>query len=1267
MRRSQTRPPATRAVPRANPGCVRADARMRPIGTQMAEAEEAPPASPPRKLAWADTFGRDSGKESQTRLSELHKRARNTIRLTEIPAALADALRVFDYDGDGTIDPDELRTGATRHEASVAKHHFYRRMFVALFVLFVALLAAQVGVVYGVVGWQKESHVSEDGTMTTKDGLYAVRTATATLSVPLSSSLSDDAFLELRTISLTSPTGNTMHLTTLGFIREPAYGIDGRVTIITHIGRVVLTGTELSYVDDMQAALFQSAGFGVELTSRRLLQVRALMGVFNAVAAITATSSANVSAVPGAGYVPPPPRLPDQFIMGARRLSPCITFPNEPVVPSANASYTGGQLPLELNVDICDLLQIDPGLLHYTFYDDGSVNQRYLGINYTMFRLGNELLRVEYAHPAVPGFILVEVLDATEAVPQQFAYQVAADDKGIGLAQHGEEEVPVLAGPVFYYNTTNLTSSDLVGDALGAPYDYLGNTTLGSDDVRIWAFHLRNNSLHIFWYDTFATQEVKRIDMGPLGMLDVDFVIPLDGDAVSNWPLFMAPVAGTTVFADNNTQAAKPPVARITIDPWQPYVDLLSSQVVTSPAPPTPPQPPNPPSPPMPGAPSGRRLLAPSTNKPVVAARRRDLSQLSVELSEWRAAVMTGSRALLSNATTARRRLLQLPIGCASNNKCPVQSKLYGSGAGDWKNTAVQFAYPGVPFGFAFGPAQKPCMYQFSADCPEFICGTPTIPVSISGAIDLGLCADQKNFDYVAGTVSLSFGLGDDAATLLQFLSWNIVSITAAIVTDQQDNTCLINSAGYASDDLLSNMYNALGSSVASNRCDCLAALKFKQGAQITVQGPDIPGIYLSSVPPLAFILTASGILPFLAFTNLQTFVTYTLWPYVCNLQRNDVQLKLALSINLVFFSNSITLFAPAWQFMHDLPSNTKIGQLDPGFNGPSEVTDAVLDGLMKAVALLGKKLQQLAISWADIKALGGKLADAATTYFNSGVADTNKALAAVFAPSRIVVAGCFNSITSPVSCLARTRRVRIFGKRVGGVCYMWSPAITHCGATAKCSNCPARPPPPPAAVTFARGNCAKDNFPDNVPYILGAYGLLPWGYRWGSPTAPLYLPNTPGVSPWIKASANYYWAQPWNNGACCRGDGAGSIYWYTSIFAASATTIKLDFIADGEGWAYLNDQMLVGDQDWRVWNTKTLTMPQGSYNVLSFKTQNSGGEAGFMAVISQFGAGGMVPDGTIIRSTSAAELARQVVLVERRVPWRPEQQRRAAGLHRLR
>lgn len=618
------------------------------------------------------------------------------LNLDDLPPMVADALRGMDKDGDGTIDVSELHMGAQEAEKSLTKSRFFRKLFIILFGIWLAQLASTFGcgfsvlaerlrcsvltpgpsVVFGVVNYTKESVVSKQSAqMLTKDSSAVVQTAAAVMNVPLSSNLPDEAFLELKTIGLTSATGATMHLTVLGFLRMP--GMVGSVTVITHIGRIVLTGEDLSYFDDTQAALFQSAGFSVSGTSRRLLQVRALFGIFNAVAAVSRAAGGTT-----APASVPPPMLPDAFIMFAQRLTPClpVTPANGAAVPIWQGNFTGDLTPPRAaGVDLCSLLQINDTLLMHTYHADGSVDQRFLPMSYTMFRLGNTQLRVEYEHPAVPGQTLVEVIDSTNATaPLQFSYQVSSVDKGIALVPNADGALPVLVGPLAFYNSTNVTQGDLIQESMSAPFDYLGNTTLAGEDVRVWAMHLNNGTFHAFWYDTVDTQTVRRISFGDFGVLDVVSILPLTGDANDNAHLFMAPIDGLTDMGGAGGASGATVPLPVTLDPFVPYVpQYLAANANTT------------------NTTTRRRLLV--QEQPAVLPKKAPAVKEAVFTPRgYTSSVPTRyNYSPGQNDSSHGRKLNQYLGGCAATNKCPIKTTLM-PGGGNYANQVVVVAIPGV-------------------------------------------------------------------------------------------------------------------------------------------------------------------------------------------------------------------------------------------------------------------------------------------------------------------------------------------------------------------------------------------------------------------------------------------------------------------------------------------------------------------------------------------------------------------------------------------
>jgi hypothetical protein len=413
-----------------------------------------------------------------------------------------------------------------------------------------------------------------------------LKTSAATANVTFSSNIPDSLLPELKHITIHSAIGATLSLNVHGALRMPTVISDaglpqqGALTLLTHIGRIVVDGASVSCFDDTQAQIFESAGFIVaNVTSvtfdgtdggerRRLLDgIVALYGIFNAVADLSTWYNAQSYANQ------PPPKLPQNFIMYSRRYAPCIAFPTQTgaAVPYTGV-YTGGTLPSDPGTDFCALLNV-PSSLISTTYKDGAVLDRFIEVEYSIFRLGKEHLRVEYVHPLHPNVTYVEVLDTTDpARPVSFHYNVDTATKGMRIdGSSTEVEVPVFVGPVYYYNTSSVTEQNLVDQALSSPFDYLGTTTLQGEEVRVWALHLNDNKLHAMWYDSVSTQTVRRISYGDFGMMDVTAVIPIvDAEVSAMSYLFNDPAQGVTVIK-NGTMDYFP--KNVGINPYEPFVD----------------------------------------------------------------------------------------------------------------------------------------------------------------------------------------------------------------------------------------------------------------------------------------------------------------------------------------------------------------------------------------------------------------------------------------------------------------------------------------------------------------------------------------------------------------------------------------------------------------------------------------------------------------------------------------------------------------------
>ena len=147
-----------------------------------------------------------------------------------------------------------------------------------------------------------------------------------------------------------------------------------------------------------------------------------------------------------------------------------------------------------------------------------------------------------------------------------------------------------------------------------------------------------------------------------------------------------------------------------------------------------------------------------------------------------------------------------------------------------------------------------------------------------------------------------------------------------------------------------------------------------------------------------------------------------------------------------------ITLFDPDFNFVNGYYPQGQVGIEFPNW---SSAPDALTAEMTDVINYVGNKLNGAGVNWAAIVALGGQFKDAATKYFNSAAGQANAALTAIFKPSRIYEYGCFNSYWTGGECTARTKKVRIFGRTIGGICYMWAPYTLHCGSTQRCiANC---------------------------------------------------------------------------------------------------------------------------------------------------------------------------------------------------------------------
>ena len=240
------------------------------------------------------------------------------IQIKTLPKEIQPTLKVFDVDGDGTVAPMELARGAELYLESKKMVKKLTRLALALLLLMGIMLAAITGLVFTVVELSKETRM-EGGVMldkttgmpTASAGLSDAsgvsktadnKTASAAVnSVPasLNSALPDEAFDEMRYLRIENEHAKLV-LTITGWARF--YEGDGStVLLMTHMGEVAITGTDLSF-DAVVSPVFEQAGFVVDPTGRRLASLYQLVGLFN-----------NVDSMAGLSSDAEPPTFPSKF------------------------------------------------------------------------------------------------------------------------------------------------------------------------------------------------------------------------------------------------------------------------------------------------------------------------------------------------------------------------------------------------------------------------------------------------------------------------------------------------------------------------------------------------------------------------------------------------------------------------------------------------------------------------------------------------------------------------------------------------------------------------------------------------------------------------------------------------------------------------------------------------------------------------------------------------------------------------------------------
>ncbi len=169
------------------------------------------------------------------------------------------------------------------------------------------------GIVAGVVIYTRSTVVpSGSSALMTVDGSAVIQTASFASSSTISSALPDDAWKELKVLTVTAPSGSWVQLSVVGAARIQGQGQFGSVIkILTHAGTMTVDGREMRF-SDVMAPVFEEAGFNVDPSSRRrLLDVgTSLVGFFNYLASFdldaleAAASGAPAAAVTEFGGFP---------------------------------------------------------------------------------------------------------------------------------------------------------------------------------------------------------------------------------------------------------------------------------------------------------------------------------------------------------------------------------------------------------------------------------------------------------------------------------------------------------------------------------------------------------------------------------------------------------------------------------------------------------------------------------------------------------------------------------------------------------------------------------------------------------------------------------------------------------------------------------------------------------------------------------------------------------------------------------------------------
>jgi hypothetical protein len=257
--------------------------------------------------------------ESYAELKKAQKQG--VISIKTLPKELQPSLAAFDVDGDGSVAPLELARGAELYKESKNTVKKLTGLTIALVLLMGVMLAAITGLTFAVVELSKETSTSSNGIMTVKDSTEVVKVEAPEYAETLSSCLPSEYFEQMKRFKIKYGLVE-ISLDVLGFARLPrANSLYGTVVmLVTQIGRIVIDGEVLSYIDDI-GHVFADAGFDLDVldTKNRRLNSRLIdiVAFFNS--------------IPGDKYgcydeatAGPKPQFPDDFAVDVELWEPCV-------------------------------------------------------------------------------------------------------------------------------------------------------------------------------------------------------------------------------------------------------------------------------------------------------------------------------------------------------------------------------------------------------------------------------------------------------------------------------------------------------------------------------------------------------------------------------------------------------------------------------------------------------------------------------------------------------------------------------------------------------------------------------------------------------------------------------------------------------------------------------------------------------------------------------------------------------------------------------